>query len=86
MPSIYAKILGHDLVAGEEKEVDTGNGVTKAYKHSSIIEMVDFSTGPISIDYMVNLSIPLLGIHSFLSGFVVIFDFPQRVVKLELPD
>lgn len=86
LPSIFAKILGHNLVAGEERDVDTGNGTTKAYKHSSVIEIVGYSTGHIFIDYMVNLCVPLLGINSFLKEFVVIFDFPQKVVSLEISD
>jgi len=67
----FASILGHRLEAGKEKKNSTGNGITIAFGHSSVIEIPGFSTGPVNIDYMPQLSLLLfLDIQSFLSRFI----------------
>jgi len=65
LPASFASILGHRLEAGKEKKISTGNGITIAFGHSSVIEIPGFSTGPVNIDYMPQLSTPLLDIRAF---------------------
>lgn len=86
LPAAFASILGHNLAAGNEKKISTGNGVTSAYGHTSKIEIDNFSTGPVVIDYMPNLPTPLLGYQSFLSKFVLIVNYPEKTFSLEYPD
>ena len=38
MPASYANILGHNLQRGIPKEINTGNGLTVAYSHTSCIK------------------------------------------------
>lgn len=82
-PASFADVLGHNLTAGTEKRIQTGNGTTVAYGHTSMIAIDAFRTGPTVVDYLVNLDTPLLGARSFLSYFVVTLDYPQRTVTLE---
>lgn len=56
-------ILGHRLELGIPKTINTGNGSTTSYSHSSIIAFEAFETKKIAIDYMPNLLTPLLGIE-----------------------
>jgi hypothetical protein len=86
LPASYASLLGHQLDKGAVREIGTGNGTTVAYAHTSCITMSDFSTGDIVIDYMPNLRVPLLGVKSFLSRFVVHIDYPGRTFSLLLPE
>ena len=83
-PARFAAILGHDFSAGERKQIQTGNGVTLAYSHTSIIALDEFATEQITVDYLVNLETPLLGVQSFLSHFVVTLDYPKQIVTLEI--
>lgn len=86
LPASFAAILGHRLEAGKEKKISTGNGPTIAFGHSSVIEIVGFSTGTVVIDYMPNLSTPLLGFQSFLSKFILSLNYPEKMFSLEYPD
>jgi predicted aspartyl protease len=86
LPALYASALGHNLTAGIEKRVNTGNGFTLAYSHTSNIEMIGFSTGSVVIDYLPNLPTPLLGFKSFLSQFILIINYPENFFSLEFPD
>lgn len=76
--------LGHDLQAGQERKISTGNGVTVAYSHTTRIEIENFSTQDVLIDFMPNLYIPLLGVRSFLSNFVLTVDYPNKAFSLRL--
>lgn len=75
LPASFAVVLGHHLEDGLEKKIGTGNGITTAYGHTTIITMKDFSTGEILIDFLPNLNVPLIGIRSFLGRFVLTVDF-----------
>jgi len=86
LPASFASILGHNLEKGEIRQVNTGNGVTTVYSHKTQIEMLDFSTGITVLDYMPNLSTPLLGVKSFLSQFILTLDFPEKSIKFQFPD
>jgi hypothetical protein len=85
-PHPYAPILGHNLQNGQLKRVSTGNGITTAYSHTTRIVVEDFSTQDVLVDFMPNLSIPLLGVKSFLSNFILTLDYPNKVFSLLLPN
>ena len=82
LPASFAVLLGHDLQVGYSKEVGTGNGRTVAYSHTVIIKMEDFITRDVLIDFMPNLHIPLLGVKSFLSNFLLTIDYPGQKFSL----
>ena len=86
LPASFAILLGHHLEAGDTREVNTGNGTTTAYAHTTIIEAMGFSAQSVLLDYMPNLTTPLLGTRSFLSVFKLTIDYPSKQFSLELPD
>jgi predicted aspartyl protease len=83
-PASFAPLLGHNLQAGQLKRISTGNGITIAYSHTNRIVIEGFSTQDVLIDFMPNLYIPLLGVKSFLSNFVLAVDYPKKVFSLLL--
>ena len=83
-PASFAPLLGHNLQAGQLKRISTGNGITIAYSHTNRIVIEGFSTQDVLIDFMPNLYIPLLGVNSFLSNFVLAVDYPKKVFSLLL--
>jgi hypothetical protein len=92
VPASYANLLGHDLQAGRQKTVSTGNGETIAYAHTTRFEIFDPSTGGVActiddtpIDFMPNLHVILLGVHSFLSRFIVHIDYPHQIFSIKYP-
>jgi predicted aspartyl protease len=85
-PASFAPLLGHNLQAGQLKRISTGNGITIAYSHTNRIVIEGFSTQDVLIDFMPNLYIPLLGVKSFLSNFVLAVDYPKKVFSLLLPN
>jgi hypothetical protein len=85
-PASFAPILGHNLQNGQLKRVSTGNGITTAYSHTTRIVVEDFSIQDVLVDFMPNLSIPLLGVKSFLSNFILTLDYPNKVFSLLLPN
>jgi predicted aspartyl protease len=85
-PASFAPILGHNLQAGYGKRISTGNGITTAYSHTTRIIIEGFSTQEVLVDFMPNLNIPLLGVKSFLSNFILTVDYPNRVFSLTLLD
>jgi len=86
LPALYATRLGHNLQSGREKEINTGNGVTIAYSHTVSIKAFTFSTKDTLIDFMPNLYVPLLGVKSFLSNFILTVDYPHQFFSLEIPE
>lgn len=85
LPASYAAILGHNLQAGQDRQVNTCNGPTTVYSHTTSIEIKGFTTPDVLIDYMPNLSIPLLGVKSFLANFILTIDYPNKTFSLILP-
>lgn len=83
LPASYAILLGHNLLAGLTREMNTGNGKTIAYSHTVRIEIKDFSTQDVLIDFMPNLYTPLLGAKSFLSNFIIIINYPGLNFSLQ---
>ena len=85
-PASFAPLLGHNLQAGQLKKISTGNGITIAYSHTTRIVIEGFSTQDVLVDFMPNLYIPLLGVRSFLSNFILTIDYPNKVFSLLLPN
>ncbi len=83
LPSQYAALLGHHLQSGFRKEINTGNGKTTAYSHTVNIHVQDFTIQDVLIDFMPNLHVPLLGVKSFLSYFVLTINYPHCIFSLE---
>ncbi|MFH1702459.1 MAG: hypothetical protein ABIB41_03365 [Nitrospirota bacterium] len=83
-PASFASLLGHNLLAGQQKKISTGNGITIAYSHIACIIIDKFSTEDVLIDFMPNLYIPLLGVKSFLSNFILTINYPNKIFSLTL--
>jgi predicted aspartyl protease len=86
IPASFAPLLGHNLQAGQLKRISTGNGITIAYGHTTRIIVEEFSTQDVLVDFMPNLSIPLLGVRSFLSNFILTVDYPSKQFSLTMPN
>ena len=85
-PASFAPVLGHNLQAGQSKRISTGNGITVAYSHTTRIAIDGFSTQDVLVDFMPNLSTPLLGVKSFLGNFILTVDYPNTTFSLLLPN
>ena len=85
MPASYANMLGHNLQLGSRKEINTGNGLTSAYSHTSCIKGRNFFIQETLIDFMPNLSVPLLGMKNFLNHFILTIDYPNLSFSLRKP-
>jgi len=66
-PGYIASVLGHKLEDGNKKYILTGNGVTKAYTHTVIIEVYHPASikllhkiQNVTIDFMPNLPVGFL--------------------------
>lgn len=81
-PARLAPILGHALEKGKEKTILTGNGQTLAYGHTVRIEVDGVVTEDVMLDFMPNLTVPLLGVRSFLSRFKLTVDYPRLKFSL----
>jgi len=68
IPASFAPILAHNLQAGQLKRISTGNGITIAYSHTTRIIIEEFSTQDVLVDFMPNLSIPLLGVRLIIQA------------------
>jgi len=85
LPASFASLLGHNLQAGFEKQIGTGNGMTTAYGHTICIKVFDFKTKDVIVDFLPNLNVPLLGVKSFLGNFVLKIDYPKKTVSIDFP-
>lgn len=93
IPAHYARLLGHDLPAGIQKTVSTGNGATYAYSHKTRFEIYHpvtydlmYAVGDTCIDFMMNLPVVLLGANNFLNRFVLMIDYPRRIFSITKPE
>jgi hypothetical protein len=93
LPAAYAPLLGHRLKAGTRRVIDTGNGQTYAYRHTTRIDIFSAPTNrsrarlayviaDTPIDFMPNLGCVLLGAASFLSHFVLKVNYPKQAFSL----
>jgi len=97
MPAGYADLLGHKLNAGTDKKINTGNGITTAYAHTCIVEVLDtnllfegqqktvYTIEETLVDFMPNLHCALLGVGTFLNKFVLTIDYPEEVFSIRKP-
>ena len=83
VPAHYATIIGHNLQAGTQKSINTGNGVTIAYAHTLSFETHGIKIENVLIDFMPNLNVVLLGVKSFLSNFILTIDYKKSVFSLK---
>jgi len=83
IPAHYAPMIGHNLQAGIQKSINTGNGITTAYAHTLCFESDGIKIDNVLIDFMPNLNVVLLGVKSFLSNFVLIVDYKKSVFSLK---
>lgn len=84
LPAQYAVLLGHNLQSGYPKEINTGNGKTLAYSHTVRIEIPNFNIQDTLIDFMPNLNVPLLGVKSFFSNFILTIDYLALTFSLQI--
>ncbi len=94
LPASYADLLGHNLAAGETKQIHTGNGITTAYRHTCAIQILDseqllqgkmkvaYKINETLIDFMPNLHCALLGVNTFLSNFNLTIDYPNQLFSI----
>jgi len=92
IPAEFAAILGHDLLKGTVKSINTGNGVTQAYSHTTTLEIYSpvnnnsiYRLDNVLIDFLPNLQVVLLGVKSFLSNFILTVDYPQKKLSIIIP-
>lgn len=92
IPAGFARALGHNLQAGTTKTIQTGNGATTAYAHTSTIQIHDQVTNAVAhtilhtpVDFMPNLNVVLLGVRNFLGTFVLTVDYPQQEFSIVRP-
>lgn len=81
-PASYASLTGHDLLAGQQKEIGTGNGRTVAYTHTISLEINDYKIDNVLVDFMPNLHIGLLGVRNFLKEFILTINYPEQNFSL----
>ena len=82
VPAQFAPTIGHNLQAGQQKEINTGNGITVAYAHTLSFETQGITIEDVLIDFMPNLNVVLLGVKSFLSNFKVVVDYKNNKFSL----
>jgi hypothetical protein len=90
IPAGYAPVLGHNLQAGTTKPVNTGNGQTVAYSHTTSFEIFHPGAGTLlytlpntPIDFLPNLHIVLLGVNNFMSRFKLTVDYPNKTFSIQ---
>jgi hypothetical protein len=90
IPAGIAAVLGHNLLAGSTKDIATGNGITKAYAHTTKFEIFHPVTNDLlytipdtPIDFMPNLQVVLLGVNNFMSRFVLHIDYPKKIFSIK---
>lgn len=83
IPAYYASLIGHDLQAGTQKSISTGNGITTAYAHTLCFETHGIKIENVLIDFMPNLNVILLGVKSFLSNFILVVDYKNSTFSLK---
>ena len=82
-PVELAYRLGHTIDRGKPKTVMTGAGPATVYSHSASISFEGFTVKDAMIDFNPSLRIPLLGVRSFLSSFVLTVDYPAKTFSLK---
>ncbi len=78
------------MTLGEEKEINTGNGITKAYRHTTDIRIFNphapaksvYDLRNVIIDFMPNLNVTLLGVLNFLQYFYLTIKYPENLFSI----
>lgn len=96
-PAECAPRLGHNLKAARPKTICTSNGKTKAYPHTSTVDILDilpdgnpnlnrilYSLPRQLIDYTEDLGQFLLGQNNFLKKFILNIDYPKKRFSIVL--
>lgn len=83
VPAGYAPLLGHDLLKGRQKTINTRNGETIAYTHTLSFKFDNIEINNVLIDFLPNLKTVLLGVESFLSNFVLTVDYKNSTFSLK---
>ena len=98
LPASYADLLGHNLTAGEPRQIRTGNGMTTAYRHTCTIQILDvrklhgedmqiaYTIDKILVDFMPNLHCVLLGVNTFLSHFIITINYHNKTFSIINPE
>ena len=82
-PAVFASMTGHDLFAGQRKEISTGNGITTAYTHTVSLEINDYKFENILVDFMPDLNISLPGVKNFLKEIVLNINYQEQHFSLK---
>ena len=92
IPAKLAEVLGHDITKGLKKQITTGSGLTDAYIHTTDFTIIHPATDEVvykieetPVDYLPGLTVVLLGVRNFLSGFILNIDYPKESFSLVLP-
>ncbi|MGR3318657.1 MAG: hypothetical protein ACUZ8O_09270 [Candidatus Anammoxibacter sp.] len=92
IPASNAPLLGHNLQEGNTKTINTGNGDTTAYAHTTKFEVYHPVSGKLlyaandtPVDFLPNLNVVLLGAKNFLSRFVLTVDYPAKTFSIKHP-
>jgi len=92
IPASFAPLLGHDLLSGTTKQINTGNGATEAYRHTTKFELFHPSSNELlytieetPIDFMPNLHVVLLGANNFLNRFILTINYPNKTFSIREP-
>jgi len=83
LPAAFAAILGHTLDQGSSKEVGTAGGRTTAWSHTANIFIEGLGGHDATVDFIPGLEIPILGVNSFLSNYILTIDYPRKMFSLE---
>ena len=83
LPASYAPMLGHNLQSGSPKQINTGNGLTVAYSHTTCIEIDDIKVDNVLVDFLPNLNVVLIGVKNCLANFILTIDYPAQKFSLQ---
>jgi len=83
LPASFAQPLGHNLKAGDSRQILSASGNSKAYDHTMRIEIPGHSTEDILVTFLEGLPQPLLGVRNFLSNFCLTIDYPNERFSLK---
>ena len=84
IPAGYAPMIGHNLQAGSQKTINTGNGPTAAYTHTLSLDVCGkIRIENVLIDFLPNLNVVLLGVRNFLSNYILTVDYLNSKISLK---
>lgn len=96
-PAPVATQLGHNLTSVNPKIMNTAKGQTKAYPHTSKVEILEvqsngapgsnvlYTIPDTIIDFTVGLPEFLLGCCNFLNKSILEIDYPRQVFSIRIP-